>query len=326
MRLAAMAVVVVLCCVPGFSQEDPSLVVSLCDLQANPALYNHKRVEIQGTISHEFEDFSIHANCPPPENTVWLMYGGDAPDGVIYCCNGTGRKPGVHIEGIDVPLQRDELFRRLERLLNSYRIRKNQRVIYFQTNPSYRVHATLVGRYFAGKEGRGFGHMGCCSLLVIERVVSIDSVEPNLQAGEFDCYTEGWSERRSEEALAQLHSQMLKSGEKWRTSDGSRVAEEALKKYLETADKPGGVLNLSSCKTKHLTYSDRKDDQYEFLCHWSAGAEDSYSVDLLKFYFLKTAANAWKDIAWMPYEISHRHCAEYVGGAVAAKDTKSDVR
>ncbi len=222
----------------------------------------------------------------------------------------------MRIEGIEVPLHRDEPFKRLERLLNSYRIKKNQKVVYFQTNPSYRIQATLIGRYFAGREefyGRGFGHMGCCSLLVIEKIVSIDSVEPNLKAGELDCYTEGWSEPKPEKAMAQLNDEIVKSAERWRTSDGRRVAEEALKKYLETADKPGGPLVFSSCKTEHLTYSDKSGDQYQLLCHWSAGAEDSYSVDLLKFYFLKTSSNSWKDVAWMPYGITHRHCAEYAG-------------
>jgi hypothetical protein len=44
------------------------------------------------------------------------------------------------------------------------------------------VHATIRGRFFAGQEiadprGKrwgGYGHMGCCSLLVIEQVVAVD--------------------------------------------------------------------------------------------------------------------------------------------------------
>ncbi len=82
-RFAAVAAVIVVWCLPAFSQNDSPLVVNLCDVEASPSTYNHKRIQVQGTISHEFEDFSIHANCPRPKNTVWLMYGGDAPDGVI---------------------------------------------------------------------------------------------------------------------------------------------------------------------------------------------------------------------------------------------------
>ena len=92
----------------AFGQVEKPLTVSVCDLKKNPDAYNHQVIQIQGTVSHEFEDFSLHdAMCPEFENTPWLMYGGDVPDDVTYCCNGTGNKNRVNVEGIEVPLRKD---------------------------------------------------------------------------------------------------------------------------------------------------------------------------------------------------------------------------
>ena len=94
----------------------------------------------------------------------------------MYCCPGrppssTRSKPLV-IENILVPLVDNEKFRALEQAIQ----------------PPYRsgthgsiAHAVLVGRFFAGRKDRspgdrwsGYGHMGCCSLLAIQEVLSVD--------------------------------------------------------------------------------------------------------------------------------------------------------
>lgn len=299
----------------AFGQDEKPLIVSICELQGHPNAYNHKLVQIQGTVSHEFEDFSIHDDrCPDIRNGPWLMYGGDAPDDVTYCCNGTGNKNRVEIEGIEVLLKKDQALKRFRRLLNSYRIDKKAKVRYLQTDPTFSVTATLIGRFFAGKNpskagfGRGFGHLGCCTLLVIERVLSIDQVVSNLKPGELNCYTHGWHEKRGADSLALAQKEIAKSGEKWRMKDPRRVATEALSRYLNGSSTP---LVFKGCKTKHLTYRDKKYDQYLADCNWTSNASsDSYSVKLMKYYFLKSPSNTWKNIAWMPYEISHEHCSE----------------
>jgi hypothetical protein len=50
--------------------------VTVCELKANPADYNHKLIEVIGFVSHGFEDFGLFdANCPSWPY-VWLEYGG----------------------------------------------------------------------------------------------------------------------------------------------------------------------------------------------------------------------------------------------------------
>ena len=297
-----------------FAQAEKPVKVSVCELKNNPDAYNHKLIQVEGTVSHEFEDFSLKDTaCPDFKNTTWLMYGGDAPDDVTYCCNGTGNKGHVNVDGIEIALTNDEVLNRFRRLLNSYRIDKKAKVHYLQTDPTFSVTATLVGQFFAGKPsdiqgmGRGFGHMGCCTLLVIQQVVSIDKVISNLKPGEVSCYTEGWHENSNDDLLKAKQSEISKSAERWRNNDPQKVAAEALTAYLHDSNI---TLKPEGCRTKHLTYSDKKDDQFSTSCFWTSGSSDSYTVEVMKFYFLKNPSNKWKDIAWMPYEITHYHYSD----------------
>ena len=69
---------------------------------------------------------------------------------------------------MQVPLVSDPTFQQFIELLKK--------------EPDTTVRSTVVGRFFSGtKESsdrgalwRGFGHMGCCSLLVIQRVESFE--------------------------------------------------------------------------------------------------------------------------------------------------------
>jgi hypothetical protein len=89
----------------------------------------------------------------------------------MYCCGVSSsrtRPEELVVEGIPVSLMTDETFTAFDALI--------------QTQPDTVVHATLVGRFFAGQETRfpggemgwgGYGHMGCCSLLAIQQVISV---------------------------------------------------------------------------------------------------------------------------------------------------------
>lgn len=117
-------------------------------------------------MSHGFEDFGLFDPSCPSWPYVWLEYGGTKKSGTMYCCgvsNNKTRPQELVVEGITVSLTADETFEAFDRLIQ----------------PDSVVHATLIGRFFAGKEsrllvGRGYGHMGCCSLLAIQTVVSVD--------------------------------------------------------------------------------------------------------------------------------------------------------
>jgi hypothetical protein len=145
--------------------------VSLCQLKNDPAKYNHRLLEITGFVSHGFEDFTISDPDCPSSPDVWLEYGGTSSSNTMYCCGVTPsrtRPKQLVIEKIPIPLIVDEKFRQFDKLL--------------QKRPDSIVHATIIGRFFAGKQMRypkgtfwgGYGHMGCCSLLAIQQVKSVD--------------------------------------------------------------------------------------------------------------------------------------------------------
>jgi len=87
--------------------EEP-VKVTVCQLKADPAAYNHKLVEVEGFVSHDFEDFSFFdPTCPPTAEDIWLEYGGTEKSDTTYCCGptaGTARPKELTVEGIAVPL------------------------------------------------------------------------------------------------------------------------------------------------------------------------------------------------------------------------------
>jgi len=154
----------------GASADTPEKV-SVCALRSNPASYDHKLIEVSGVVSHEFEQFIIDdSRCVESELVhVWLEYGGKTSSGTIYCCPGSGvrtRPEPAVVEGIAIPLIEDAPFKRFDA-----RIQGKKRV-------SFR--ATLIGRFFAGNRERfenaklwpGYGHFGCCTLLLIPQVLA----------------------------------------------------------------------------------------------------------------------------------------------------------
>ena len=231
----------------------------------------------------------------------------------MYCCNGTGNKDHVNVEGIRIPLSNDPVldrFRRLHEFVSDQQKSKgslfsNRSIILCDRDIDWPVFCWKSPRQRI--EGQGYGHMGCCTLLAIQRVLSIDKVVSNIKPGELSCYTEGWHENRNDELLRARQNTISKTGERWRTSDPQRVAAEALSDYLHNSNT---TLNFAGCHTKHLTYSDKKDDQYSTSCSWASSSSGSYTVEVMKFYFLKSPSNKWKDIAWMPYETTHQHCSD----------------
>lgn len=159
--------------------EEPEKVTA-CELSRNAGRYNHKLIEVTAFVSQGFEDFTLVDPTCPDWPSVWLEYGGKLASGTMYCCGVTAarsRAEPLAVEGIAVPILQDEQLREFDQ-----RIR----------GPHYAiVRATLVGRFFAGKQESnremgtwwsGYGHMGCCSLLVIQQVVSVDPARKDLDS------------------------------------------------------------------------------------------------------------------------------------------------
>jgi hypothetical protein len=146
--------------------------VTSCQLANNPEAYNHKLVEVTGFLSHGFEDFTFFDPSCLAQTSIWLEYGGTVTSGTVYCCPGSGdqrsRPKQLRVDKIPIPLVVDKRFHEFDRLV--------------QREPGSVVHATIVGRFFSGQQmaaGRkdvygGYGHLGCCSLLAIQQVISVD--------------------------------------------------------------------------------------------------------------------------------------------------------
>lgn len=163
---------------PALCQEKPDKV-SLCQIESDPATYNHKLLEVTGLVSHGFEDFSFFDPECSLSTHLWLEYGGKSKSDTIYCCGSTAgrhRWKELVVEGIPIPLKKDEQFREFDKLI--------QPPFPSGTNGAT-VRATIVGRFFAGelmdspKQPRwgGYGHFACCSLFAIQQVKSVSPAD-----------------------------------------------------------------------------------------------------------------------------------------------------
>jgi hypothetical protein len=127
--------------------------VTLCDIKDKPTLYNHKLVEVEGFVSHDFEDFSISTPECPYSPAIWLEYGGKRKSGTIYCCGGSAertRTKQLEVEGISVPHVEDQLFRKFDKLIQPP---------FRSGNHGSVVHAIIIARFFLG-EKQEYGDKG----------------------------------------------------------------------------------------------------------------------------------------------------------------------
>jgi|SRR5215472_13891019 len=178
--LFVLAATSVPACCQSASTEQP-IPTTLCEIKAHPENFQHKLVEFRATASHGFEDSMVEeSTCPWPKNGnpgVWMEFGGTRSTDTMYCC-GFNPKPdrpaNLQVDGVEVPLVDDDLFRHFNKALHPERA---------QPGKSVTVDAILRGRIFANRVryGRpehwgGYGHMGCCMLFVVTQVVSVGQV------------------------------------------------------------------------------------------------------------------------------------------------------
>jgi hypothetical protein len=224
---------------PLASEVTPT--VSLCELIQDKARFDRKRLRINAFVTYGFENFQLaDPDCDRDAN-VWLTYGGTARSGAVYCCPGEGgtkeRRENVRIEGIEVPLRRDAMLEDFRKLLS-------------ETHDTT-VYVTLTGWFFTGRKneaGRvdslaGYGHLGCCSLFVIEGVEDFEPHhDPHLDySAEAGWYEEGSCQSSSMRYLrhVSLHDpaqtlraiRQLEAAEQgdraWAYDEPERVAHEA---------------------------------------------------------------------------------------------------
>jgi hypothetical protein len=239
-RFATLAIIVLSLsvCVTHVVKADEPLEVTPRQLLSDPGTYNHKLIRVTGFVSHSFEDFTLTDPTFSSENAIWLEYGGAVASDTVYCCGpipGQVRPESLTVEGVRVPLTKDRHFRRFDRLVNGQ---------------DSVVRATIVGRFFAGERTAGtkvdtwggYGHLGCCSLLAIQRVGSVDphdrtdldyraSVDEPKLSGVGCSYGSLLRDGAFPELLAQQRDADA-GNQPWRFRDPRRVAIDALVRLL----------------------------------------------------------------------------------------------
>lgn len=175
--------------------------VSVCALQADPGAYNHKMIDVRAVASHGFEDFTLSdPRCERPLG-IWLEYGGLVNSETVYCCGvkaTTPRAVPLVVEGIATRLIDDTPFRRFDAQVRS------------PGDVSFRAH--LIGRFFAGLKQHtpngdfwgGYGHLGCCSLLVIQQVLAVEAKAPPSGRGRNDGAATSGTNQRERHASGHL--------------------------------------------------------------------------------------------------------------------------
>src|SRR5579864_5567147 len=183
--------------------------VALCDLVRQPEKFTRQWVE----VDLAFENFSLRTvDCGEKLQGIWLAYGGDEPTPTASTVNDNERRPGMvlKVNGIPVPLQRDADLELFKRRLAAIRVTAPDGSTCYEGCRLYRVTATLTGLFMAAPDPTnnplsGYGHLGCCHLLAIQRVAEVSAVRTEIPAGgKFACSTETWdmNAAEAEEALA----------------------------------------------------------------------------------------------------------------------------
>ncbi|MCI0417247.1 hypothetical protein L0222_31140 [bacterium] len=194
----------VMWCSIGITEE--VILTTPCELMADPAAYDKKLVTVRSGVRIGFEESTFDVNCENDDYlSVWVTFAEDVEMPVIFCCGDHARKPGssLTIEGIKLRLNKDNQFNKYFQLLTSVREKSPSGVPCFYDCYQYQVTATLTGHFFQARKPdgsedgiqlmTGYGHFGCCSLFVIEKVEEVESHPTNIPIGsDFDCDHEEW--------------------------------------------------------------------------------------------------------------------------------------
>lgn len=276
------------------SEEQPEQV-TICQLKTDPGKYNHRFVKVTGFLSHGFEDSLIFDPDCESRFDIWYEYGGRNSTGTMYCCgltNARTRPKQVRVEKIPIPLIVDENFQKLDQLLHN--------------PPNTIVHGTVIGRYFSGKNGSGYGHMGCCSLLMIQQVLQVDphdrtdldysasADQPNIEKD--GCGYRILTEFDAIPSLISLQNRADAGEQSWMLEDPSRVALETIAN-LTNKD----VTSIDELRLKRQT-------QGRMVYEWTPATEKAtYMVVISRPYQLSFYAKTDR-VVWVPIAAYRSSC------------------
>lgn len=292
-RLSALASYLLLATFSRVIAQTPEVSVktTVCQLLRDRKAWDHKLVEVSGFASHGFEDSSFSdPECPDRYGGLWMEYGGELTTGTVSTAGNSNRtRPEpVVVEGISVPVVDDAIFHRFDEFLHQ------------DMRMGTSVHATVVARFFAGRIQHypagdlwgGYGHMGCCSLFVIQQVLSVDDQRrPDLD------YSDTPEQPTCFPFQGRLYtqSQML---------DAQRRAEHGEQAYAFTSDHDVAVAAVKSyvknLKADDLTLKIKSRNTYRSVYVASVqGSADYYMIVLSRPYWLSLSAADPTKVAWV---------------------------
>jgi hypothetical protein len=237
----------------------PPATVAFCDLLANPQAFDGQWLQVRGRISLGFEDFTLgEPGCDKPlTRAIWLEYGGDEETPTTFCCGDHTRPKGhdIVVRGQTIPLVRNAS---MAEFLQKVAARRSRRANAEPCGSArcnlYTVSATLTGLFLAAPEDphgelKGYGHLGCCHLLVIERVSDVVAARTPvpLDTVSFTCTTETWQAEMPEGADLRdprVAGQRLLAREMRKHGDGDLV--EIMQNTISKDAGSGGALEWTS--------------------------------------------------------------------------------
>lgn len=275
--------------------EEKPEKVTICNLKKDPATYNHKLVEITGFIAHGFEEFTIFDPTCSSRPSIWLEYGGSITSGTVYCCGVSpkrNRAEILKIEDIPINLIDDKNFQEFDKLL--------------QKQPGSVVYATVVGRFFSGEKIEypagvffgGYGHMGCCTLLAIQQILTFEphnsknldytlsADQPNIE--KVGCGYKHLLDLRSFKDLIETQKKAENDSQTWIFDDPNQVASNFLINNL----------NLDKELVKQVRITRRKQGRivYKLL---SKLTKKEYMVVVSRPYWLSFYSKNRERVAWV---------------------------
>jgi hypothetical protein len=278
-------------------------VATVCQLLNDPKAWDHKLVQVTGFASHGFEDSGFtDPDCTGHLLGLWMEYGGKSLTGTMSTASDLSRSRSapVVIEGIAVPLVEDALFHRFDDFLH-----QNART-------GTTVHATVVARFFAGQIQHfrgdvwgGYGHLGCCSLFVVQQVLSVDDYRrPDLDYS--DSPDQPYCATYQFVTPLDPRTQML---------EAQRRAEQGDQAYAFTSDRDVAVAAMHSyvkdLKPDALKLTIKSSSAYRRV--YVAGVGDptsSYMLVLSRPYWLSLSAADPSKVAWVVLAAFKMDCAK----------------
>lgn len=299
MRLAAAF----LCLIVGCTLAHADRVLTPCELAANAADLDNQSVMVRGELHIEFEDSSFVRDCNAKWLQIWVTFAGDVETPVIYCCGPHERPPNstLRINGIELQLKKDDKFQTFWRLLNEERAFTPTGVRCFFNCYVNRVTATFKGHFFFGEKSglRGYGHMGCCSLFVIEEVSDVSAQHTQIPFGDdFECTHDKELLSVNKNDVIQAQETANKEGDTPTAYDvGENLVRHKMEKYRDDFDTGDNTVFQNGEVSTTA--------EYVWL---SKNKLTSYDVHLQRPDWIGAYAPRVEDRVWVPIDIDRAIC------------------